>query len=43
VAAEAEQVLGAVEARQAWEEGRRMSVAQAVAYALEVGIPTTSA
>lgn len=33
VRADAERVLGPAEARQAWEEGRRMSTAEAVAYA----------
>jgi hypothetical protein len=35
VQAEAEQVPGPAEARQAWEEGRRMSTDSAIAYALE--------
>jgi hypothetical protein len=35
VRAEAEQVLGATETQQAWEEGRRMSTERAIAYALE--------
>jgi hypothetical protein len=35
VQAEAEQVLGAAAAQQAWEDGRRMSVDRAIAYALE--------
>jgi predicted ATPase/DNA-binding SARP family transcriptional activator len=33
VRAEAERVLGPAEARRAWEQGRRMSVSEAVAYA----------
>jgi hypothetical protein len=35
VRAEAEQVLGPGEAQQAWDEGRRMSTEQAIAYALD--------
>jgi hypothetical protein len=35
VQAEAERVLGRADAGQAWEEGRRMSTARAIAYALE--------
>ena len=42
VRAEAEQALGAVQARRAWEEGRRMSVSQAIAYALNRPGPTPS-
>ncbi len=42
VLAEAEQVLGPSQARQAWEDGRRLSTEQAIAYALEEEIPTTS-
>jgi predicted ATPase/DNA-binding SARP family transcriptional activator len=43
VRAEAEQVLGPAEAQQAWDEGRRMSTEQAIAYALNQDVPTTSA
>jgi predicted ATPase/DNA-binding SARP family transcriptional activator len=35
VRAEAETILGAAEAQRAWDEGRRMSTAQAIAFALE--------
>jgi hypothetical protein len=35
VRAEAETVLGGAEAQRAWDEGRRMSTEQAIAYALE--------
>jgi predicted ATPase/DNA-binding SARP family transcriptional activator len=42
VRAEAEHVLGPAEAGQAWQEGRRMSTDQAIAYALEQDVPTTS-
>jgi non-specific serine/threonine protein kinase len=35
VRAEAETILGAPEAQRAWDEGRRMSTAQAIAFALE--------
>ena len=35
VRAEAETVLGAAETQRAWDEGRRMSTEQAIAYALE--------
>ena len=38
VVAQAEHVLGPAEARRAWEEGRRMSPEQAIAYALHEGV-----
>jgi predicted ATPase/DNA-binding SARP family transcriptional activator len=43
VRAEAEQVLGPADAQQAWDEGRRMTTEQAIAYALNQDLPTTSA
>ncbi len=43
VRAEAERVLGSAEAQQAWDEGRRMRTEQAIAYALNQDLPTTSA
>jgi hypothetical protein len=43
VRAEAEQVLGPAETQQAWDEGRGMRTEQAIAYALDQDVPTTSA
>jgi hypothetical protein len=43
VQTDAEQALGPAEARRAWEEGRRMSTEQAIAYALEEDILAPSA